>query len=147
MANISKKVVINAPVAKVFSFVTSPENWTKYVTSLIDVRDVSSAKVEPGTDFKWTYRMLGLNFHGRGEVTENVKNKRFGMKLQGSFPITESYQFSAVDGGTELQVEIQYELPGKIMGTIANKGVVEKINKKEAETVLNKIKVLSEELP
>ena len=144
MAKIIKKIVINAPAEKVFGFVTSPDNWTRYVTSLTDVRDISSMKVEAGTIFKWTYRMLGINFHGRGHVTENVKNKRFGLKMEGSMPIIETYIFTPVDGGTELSVEIQYEMPGKIMGTIANKGLIEKINKKEADAVLGKIKLFCE---
>jgi len=145
MAKVSKNISINAPVSKVFSFVTSPENWTKYVTSLVDVKDVSSPKVETGTTFRWTYRMLGMNFHGKGQVTENIKNKKFGMKMEGSFPITETYNFSSDDKGTELSVEVEYEMPGKIMSVVANKGLVEKINKKEAENVLDKIKLLCEE--
>lgn len=144
MARIIKKIVINAPAEKVFGFVTSPDNWIRYVTSLTDVRDISSMKVEAGTTFKWTYRMLGMNFHGKGHVTENVKNKRFGLKMEGSMPIIETYLFIPVDGGTELSVEIQYEMPGKIMGAIANKGLIEKINKKEADAVLGKIKLFCE---
>ena len=146
MANVEKKVVIKAPVAKVFGFVTNPENWTTYVTSLVDVRNVSSQTAEKGTTFNWTYRMLGMNFHGRGIVTENTKNKRFGLKMEGSFPITESYAFSQTDEGTELSIEVQYEMPGKIMNVVAKKGLVEKINKKESENVLNKIKLLCEEM-
>jgi len=145
MAKVSKKISINAPVSKVFNFITSPDNWTKYVTSLVDVKDVSSDDVKPGTTFRWTYRMLGMNFHGKGQVTENIRNKKFGMKMEGSFPITETYNFNSDDKGTELSVEVEYEMPGKIMSVVANKGLVEKINKKEAENVLDKIKLLCEE--
>ncbi len=146
MASIAKKITINAPVEKVFAFLTDPENWTKYVTSLIDVKDVSSQKAEAGTTFKWTYRMFGMNFHGKGEVTENVRNKTFGLKMQGSFPIIESYTFASLPEGTELSFDIQYEIPGKIMGVLANKGLMEKLNKKETENVLSKVKLLCEEL-
>lgn len=69
MANITRTIVIKAPVEKVFGFVTYPDNWTKYVTSLVDVRDVSSKGVEKGTTFAWQYRMLGINFGGKGTVT------------------------------------------------------------------------------
>ncbi len=146
MATISKKIVINAPVGKVFDFVTSPENWTKYVTSLINVSDVSSKQVGSGTTFKWEYRMLGMNFRGKGFVVENVKNKKFGLKMEGGFPIVESYTFTPVEKGTELLFEIEYEVPGKLMGSIANKVVLEKLNKKEAANVLGKVKTLCEEL-
>lgn len=145
MPVITKNVHIKAPVSKVFSFVTAPENWTKFVTSLVNVRDHSSEKAEKGMTFKWTYRMLGVNFHGPGEVAELVKNKRFSMKMEGPHPIRENYLFNTVDDGTELSVEIEYDIPGKIMSAVSKTGLIEKLNKKEAENVLNKIKMFCEE--
>jgi len=81
MSTVSRKIMINAPIEKVFQFVTNPDNWTKYVTSLVDVRDVSSPAVEKGATFVWKYRMLGMDFGGKGTVTENVRNAKFGMKI------------------------------------------------------------------
>ncbi len=144
MPIVTKKVTINAPLSKVFEFVTNPDNWTRYVTSLIEVKELSSPNYEQGTTFKWTYRMLGMNFHGVGRVTENVKNRRFGLKMEGNFPILETYTFTKIEGGTELHTEVQYEMPGKIMSVIANRGLMEKVNKKEAENVLSKIKMFCE---
>lgn len=146
MPIVTRKITINAPVAKVFEFVTKPENWTRYVTSLVDVRELSSPHIESGTTFRWTYRMLGMNFHGVGKIIDNVKNKRFGLKMEGSFPILENYTFTKIEGGTELNTEIQYEMPGKIMSVVAKKGLMEKVNKKEAENILAKIKLFCEAL-
>lgn len=146
MATILRKIQINAPVEKVFQFVTSPDNWTKYVTSLVDVRDVSSPGVEKGTTFVWKYRMLGMDFGGKGTVTENVKNEKFGMKMEGGFPITENYGFHRAGGGTELTVEVIYETPSRIMQAVSKSGLVEKLNQKEADGVLEKVKMFCEEL-
>lgn len=146
MATISKKIVIKSPVEKVFKFVVDPENWTKYVTSLTDIRDVSSNKVEQGTTFKWEYRMMGMKFNGKGVVTENVRNKSFGLMMEGHFPIVEKYTFTKSDEGTELSFEIEYGVPGKLLGSFANKVVIEKLNKKEAAYVLARVKTLCEEL-
>jgi len=146
MSKMTHAIVIKAPVEKVFDFVTSPDNWTKYVTSLVDIRDVSTKVVEKGTTFAWQYRMFGVNFGGKGTVTESRKNNRFGMKMEGGFPITEHYGFKQVDGGTELSVEVTYDIPGKIMQVVAKSAVIEKLNQKEAEGVLDRIKMLCEEL-
>ena len=145
MATITRKIKINAPLEKVFQFVVSPDNWTKYVTSLVDVRDMSSPTVEKGSTFVWKYRMLGMDFGGKGTVTENVKNEKFGMKMEGGFPIMENYGFQSFDGGTELTVEVIYETPSKIMQAVSKSGLVEKLNQKEADGVLEKIKILCEE--
>ncbi len=145
MATITRKIKIGAPVERVFQFVVSPDNWTKYVTSLVDVRDVSSPKVEKGTTFTWKYRMLGMDFGGKGTVTENVSNEKFGMKMEGGFPITENYGFQKVDGGMELTVQVIYETPSRIMQAVSKTGLVEKLNQKEADAVLEKIKIMCEE--
>ena len=146
MAHISKKIVINSSVQKVFQFVTNPENWTRYVSGLTNVRDIASGEIKPGSTFRWTYRMLGINSNGTGEVLENVRNKRFALKMEGRFPIVEKYHFASLDKGTELSVEIEYEIPGKIMKTVARTGIIEKVNKREADNVLGKIKLLCEGL-
>jgi len=146
MPLITKKVQIKAPVSRVYSFVTDPNNWTKFVTSLVNVRDLSSDKAEKGMTFNWTYRMLGVNFHGPGQIMELVRNKRFAMKMEGAHPIQENYTFTATNTGTEIVVEIEYEIPGKIMSAVSKTGLVEKLNKKEAGNVLNKIKMFCEEL-
>jgi len=146
MSTVSRKIMINAPIEKVFQFVTNPDNWTKYVTSLVDVRDVSSPAVGKGATFVWKYRMLGMDFGGKGTVTENIRNEKFGMKMEGGFPITENYGFKSVGGGTELTVEVIYETPSKIMQAVSKSGLVEKLNQKEADGVLEKVKMLCEEL-
>ena len=146
MPTIKEKIIINAPVGKVFGFMTSPDNWTEYVTSLTSVADFSSASLEPGTTFAWEYRMLGVKLSGTGTVTDNSKNTAFGMKMTGAIPMSEYYTFAPSGEDTILSVEIKYELPGKVLEKIANSRIVEKLNQREAINVLEKIKLLCEEL-
>ena len=146
MPNVKHAIVINAPVDKVFGFVTNPDNWTKYARSLEDIRDVSSKAVEKGTTFAWQYRMLGMHFDGKGMVTENVKNEKFGMMMEGGLPVTENFGFKKVNGGTELDVEVIYDIPGKLMQLLTENPVADKVNRKVAEGVLEKIKTYCEEL-
>lgn len=146
MATIKEKITINAPVDKVFGFMTTPDNWTEYVTSLTNVSEVSSAGLEPGTTFTWEYRMLGVKLSGTGTVTDNTRNAVFGMKMTGAVPISEYYIFTPSGDDTELAIEITYELPGKVLEKIANSRIVEKLNQREAINVLEKIKLFCEEL-
>lgn len=144
MAHITRSVKINAPLSKVFNYVTDPGNWTTYVTSLVDVRNVSDEVPGPGTTFEWTYRMLGINFNGKGRIIEFVKNKRFSMEMEGAFPIRETYVFEKEDDSTVLSFEIQYNVPGKVLGVVANRLAIEKMNAKESVVVLNKVKTICE---
>jgi ligand-binding SRPBCC domain-containing protein len=132
MAQITRSIHINAPLSKVFDYVTNPENWTRYVTSLVDVRNVSNEIPSAGTTFEWTYS---------GEFE---KDKKFTMEMEGSFPIKETFNFQGDTTSTELNFEIHYDVPGKVLGVIANKLVIERLNVKEADVVLNKVKDICE---
>jgi ligand-binding SRPBCC domain-containing protein len=144
MSHITRSIKINAPLSKVFDYVTKPENWTRYVTSLVDVRNVSSEVPEAGTTFEWTYRMLGINHEGKGNITEFERNKKFAMEMEGAFPIKELYNFEGNEKHTVLTFEIHYNVPGKVLGVIANSLVIEKMNVTEAVAVLSKVKTICE---
>jgi uncharacterized membrane protein len=145
MSVINKSIVIKAPVSKVFGFVTNPENWTRYVTSLVEVNNLSPDAPKKGSTFKWAYRMMGVKFRGKGTVTDNVKNKRFALSLEGKHPVSETYEFSDKgDGSTELKVKVEYEIPSKVFSAIADKLVVQRLNAIEARNVLEKIKLFCE---
>lgn len=143
-SRISRKIKINAPASKVFDYVSSPKNWTHYVTSLIDIRNLSTAEVSSGTAFEWTYRMLGINLYGRGKVVEFQRDKKFAMEMEGSLPLRETFLFDGDSKSTTLTVEIRYDVPGKVLGVIANRLVIERLNVKEAVAVLNKVKTICE---
>ncbi len=143
-SRIVRRLHINAPVSRVFEYVTNPENWTHYVTSLVDVRNISSDTLKAGTKYDWTYRMLGINLNGTGRISEFEKNRRFVMEMEGAFPIREIFTFQGDEESTELGFEIRYEVPGKVLGQIADKLVIEKLNVTEAVAVLNKVKSICE---
>ncbi len=145
MASIRRTIIINAPVEKVFSFMTTPGNWTRYVTSLSGVSNFSTEILEQGTTYTWEYRMLGVKMHGTGTITQYAKNTAFGMKMAGTIPINEQYRFTPSGNGTELAMEITYELPAKIFEKIASISVVEKLNQREAQNILEKIQLFCEE--
>ena len=51
-----------------------------------------------------------------------------------------------VNGATELTIAIDYQMPGRVLEKIANSKLVEKLNIREGENVLAKVKLLCEEL-
>ena len=144
MAEIAKSIKINAPLSKVFDYVTDPKNWTKYVTSLVDVRNISNDVPVADTTFEWTYRMLGINNDGIGKIVEFEKDRKLAIEMEGAFPIKETYTFAGDENSTELSFEIRYEVPGKVLGVIADKLLVERLNVMEADVTLNKVKDLCE---
>lgn len=145
MPRVSKSIKINAPVRKVFSFVTEPDNWTRYVTSLTSVKDRRRGLPEKGGTFSWEYKMFGFRFSGKGEVTDFTKNRSFGLSLKGRANIDESYSFSGNDDGTTtLKVRIDYEIPSKAAEFLMGTKLGEKLNGIESKHVLENIKAMCE---
>ncbi|UCH80039.1 MAG: cobalamin-dependent protein [Nitrospiraceae bacterium] len=143
-SSIIRKININAPISRVFAYVTDPDNWTHYVTSLVDVRNITSKTLVAGTEYEWTYRMLGINLDGTGRIVNFEKNRTFAMEMQGAFPIRETFTFQGDEQSTLLTFEIRYNVPGKVLGVMADKLVIEKLNVTEAVAVLNKVKDICE---
>ncbi len=147
VSRISKAIRIKAPLDKVFDFVTDHTNWTKFVNGLVGIRNVSGTVITAGITFEWSYRMVGINFNGRGEVVSFHKNREFSMKMDGAFPVRETYRFEKDAHGTMLSVDIEYEMPGKVLGAIADRLIIERLNRKEAESILKRIKTICEYFP
>ena len=145
MAIIRKSVKINASAGKVFKVVTDPGNWTRYVTSLMAVTHLSKDAPGTGSTFRWEYKMMGVRFSGKGEVTENVRNRRFGLMLKGKATITEGYDFIPnEDGTTTLQINIEHDLPSALLNRMMDNALIRKLNNIESGHVLKKIKVMCE---
>ncbi|MDA8171902.1 MAG: SRPBCC family protein [Nitrospiraceae bacterium] len=145
MAKITRQIGIRAPAERVFSIVTNPENWPRFVSGLIEVRDLSPDMPARGGTFTWEYNLMGKRITGRGEITEYEKNKKCALALTGEFSLKETYEFVERPEGTELDVEMEYELPAGQEVSGAGIGVLDKVNEVEAGTILEKIRILSEE--
>jgi hypothetical protein len=136
---------IKAPIGEVFDVVTSPDNWIKFVSGLVEISDSSDDLPALGGTFLWKYKMMGFTFGGKGMVSENSKDQSFAMHLESKFPIKEAYQFrDKGDGITELEVTIDYEMPGPMQSMFGDTAVLVKMNDIEAKGVLEKIKALCE---
>ncbi len=144
MGHISKSININSPLPKVFEYVTNPQNWTRYVPSLISVKNVSNDLPVKGTTFDWTYRVLGMNFKGKGSVTAYSKDKKFAIKMHGAFPIAETFIFEGDANSTILSFEVSYELPGKVLSVVSKMPVIERVHAREAGEVIRRLKDLCE---
>lgn len=88
--------------------------------------------------------MFGINLDGTGRIIDYIKNKKFAMEMEGSFPIRETFTFQGDSHSTLLTFEIRYNVPGKVLGVMADKLVIEKLNVTEAVAVLNKVKDICE---
>jgi len=136
MKSIKSSIFINAPVDKVFEY-SKPENLPEIWPSLVEV---SNIKELPGGGYSWDwkYKMAGMRFNGSSEHVEFVENKRTVAKSTG-IDSTITWSYEPVEGGTQMTAETEYNIPGSLLGKVAE-GFITKMNENESNTILANLK-------
>ena len=142
MIKVKKQIHIDAPVEKVFDFITTPENLPEIWPSMIKTENKKSSP-KGGYNFDWEYKMAGVPLRGHSKIIEFVPNERVVGENEGGIPAKLFWDYRADDGGMRLDLQIEYEVPMPVLGKLAEK-VVRKINENELEVMLANLKVATE---
>ncbi|MCX6083023.1 MAG: SRPBCC family protein [Chloroflexi bacterium] len=142
MLRIHKSIRINAPVTRVFAFLNDPRNLPDIWTSMIEVRDVTPAKLG-GYNFGWVYKMAGMKFEGTSEITEYVPNQRNATKSIKGIESRFVWTYKSVENDTDLILDIEYTVPIPLLGKIAET-LIMKQNDREGDALLENLKTKME---
>ncbi len=148
MAKISRTVEIDAPVERVYAFMTDPNNMPEVWPSMVEVSNVQR-RDDGSHSFDWVYKMAGIRFEGHADAQEVEKNRRVVSKNDSGIPSTFHYTYESVDGKTRLTMEAEYTIPNKVLNKLAEP-IVRRINEHEADVLLQNVKArmeLAEEAP
>ena len=110
MAKLQKSITINAPVEKVFAYLSDPKNLPEIWPSMIEVKDVQPA-TGGGYNFSWVYKMAGMRFDGASETTEEIPNERTVTESTKGIESRFVWTYKPENGGTNLMVDIEYKVP------------------------------------
>jgi uncharacterized membrane protein len=138
MSTIKESVRINAPVERVFAFLSDPNHLPEIWPSMMEVKNVVAHDGQ--RSFDWVYKMAGLRFEGHSDTLEFVPNERVVTNSKKGIPNTLTYSY-ARKGNAECEVTIQvdYEIPNKVLGKLAEP-IVRRINEREATTLLGNLR-------
>jgi uncharacterized protein YndB with AHSA1/START domain len=135
---LSKTVIVEAPVEKVFSYVDEPANLPEIWPGLFEVKDVETFP-DGGYRFAWFYNLAGKRIEGHTATYERIVNKRLVEKAEGDMKSTFTWIFHGENGRTKIDFEADYELP-KTLFAKEDEPFVMRTNEYEAETVLANLK-------
>ena len=147
MSHIYKTILVDAPIEKVFEIARDPERWNMFFNNLSAPDDIKG-NGDPGTIVKHHFTLAGMTFPVTSRV---IEAKLAGPKAiwKGSFegPIVGTHDWTYVAKGpkqTEVTVDLNYTIPGKLLGKITDKLLIERIQEKAAATTLENLKLLCE---
>jgi len=143
MATLTKSVLIDAPIEKVFAYLENPMNMLDVWPSMVDIRNIQSTDGGLKT-YEWTYKMAGMKLDGSSVDVESVPYERMVTVSKGGIESTITWLFSAEDGKTRLTSITEYSVPMPVLGKLAE-SIILKTNDREAETLLVNIKTMLEQ--
>jgi uncharacterized membrane protein len=107
-----RKIYINSPPEKVFTYMSDLENLVDWSNAVISARNISEGAVQVGTRVQSTIRFLGRKSEMTFVVIECKPNCDFTIKsISGIAPCLFYYRFEPVkDGGTVVSMEVMIQI-------------------------------------
>ena len=138
MIIIAEAVTINAPVEKIFNYVSTPNNLPEFWPSLMEITDVQSVP-KGGYKARYVYKMAGIRFKGTGEYTEIVPNKSLVIVTKGGISSILTWAFRSQANRTRVTLTVNYKIPIPLLGNLAE-AVIKKMNEQELTFMLANLK-------
>ena len=147
MSHIYKSILINLPLEKVFNLARNPDRWNTFYVNLSPPEEIRG-KGEAGTIVKHHFTMAGVPFPVTTKVVdEKLVGTKAVWKATNEGPLTANHEWNYIAKGpeqTEVTVDINYTIPGKILGKITDKLVIERMQEKALANTLENLKLLCE---
>jgi uncharacterized membrane protein len=140
MAHIEKSVTINAPVDVVDGYMAQISKLPEWYTNMLEVRNLSADTIATGVTYEWAFKMVGIRFDGKSRYTDVVRKQHVRLETEGGIPSKWEWRFAADGNHTKLSVTVDYTVPGKLLGKIADKLFIERRNVRDLEHALANVK-------
>jgi uncharacterized protein YndB with AHSA1/START domain len=138
MERIRKYAFIEAPPARIFGYLTEAAHLPEIWPSMVEVSNVQT-KPDGAHSFDWVYKMAGVKFHGHSETVEVQRDRLRLVRNASGIPSTFRWSFEPRANGTDLGLEIEYEMPGQLLGRLAAP-FLRRLNEREADTLVHNLK-------
>jgi uncharacterized membrane protein len=99
-----ERIEINLPLAKVYELLSTPTEFTKFMTSLKEVNKISSQSFEYVTD------LGGEEYRWTTNVIDDLRNTRFAwITINGNLNQTGTIRFTPLDNGKRTRVDFSLD--------------------------------------
>jgi len=146
MSKVSAKIVIDAPIEKVWETVMNPSRLGDWVTIHKSVSNVSDVPMRRGSSMEQTMHVRGLTFHVHWTLMAVDSPKR--AEWEGGGPARSTaiirYELAEDEGRTTFTYTNEFHPPGGRLGSVASRIIVGATSEREANNSLSRLKALLE---
>jgi carbon monoxide dehydrogenase subunit G len=144
MAVIELSTTINTTPEHVCQVIEAPSRMKEWVPNVTRVADIQQTPQRMGDSFRATYSVMGLGFPSKYTVVDFARNKKITLKMEGALTGTFAWDVAPRGSSVKVKVHIDYVMKGGILGKAMNAMLVERMNAKNAERMLENLKMLCE---
>lgn len=142
MAKFSQSITINAPVDKIYKYLSDPANMPEWHPSVISIRDITGRG--ENQKWAWDYKLWGHIFMEEVYVEKEQVNTARIIKSKGIIRSTRTFSFARIGEGTRLDYEIEYTIPIVIINAVGERLAIRR-SKRVVDMALTNIKERMEE--
>ena len=135
-----------APIERVFELVTDFAHYPEWNVTYTEIKEIVGPPTQVGTKVYSVMRLLGRTMEGWGEIVEVDPPKLLkttGTSTQGG-KLEYVLRLTPLAKGTEVLLEVDYELPASIFGKIADKLFIERAVERDLRHSLENFKAFIE---
>ena len=144
MATIAKSTVIGAPAERVFAILTDPDRLPQYAPGVGRVEDVRRSPDGILSSGRIIYSVMGIDFPMTVTIAEHAPPRRLVVRMAGGIDGTQTWTLEPQGDATRLGNRVEYEVRGGLLGKAINTLLVERMNEKNIERMLENLKLLVE---
>ena len=136
--NVQENNIIPAPIETVFTYLNEVSNRSNYIPLLEEVILLDEAPIRLGSRYIEVSTIAGQRLRTTYQVIELEKNKKISVKtIKSVFPIRVDISLRPADGGTQVSLQLDFQLKGVYRFTAPLiKGVVQQ----QAREILQRLK-------
>jgi uncharacterized membrane protein len=142
MPVIERSIRLNVPLEAAYRYLINPAHLPEFCLNLDAVTNVEHINARC-IHFLWKYRMCGVHFEGRAEITDTQHQHRADIRFWGGILGTAVWMTQRLDDGIQLTATIDYRLPAPLLRKHSEIEITEH-NEHAVERMLEHFKALLE---
>ena len=144
MPRVETSVTIHSPIDKVFDTIVDQELTTQWSSGVSEVTNIKGDPWEKGSSADVAYHVLGMKLIQHMVTSEIEKPRKVTYLMEGGLPGTLEFALEPQGQVTKVDMRIDYSVPGGILGKIANRVLLERMNQKNIESTTEGLKIFCE---
>ena len=144
MPKITRAFSVKAAPPRVIDYISNVANHPAFLSALKSVENVRGAPQQVGSTWEWTFIMAGIQVRGNAETVGCIPGKLFSFKTTSGIESTFRYSAESEPGGSQMNLEVIYEVPQNVLAKVLDRAIVERMNETEADRTAENLTAIFE---